>query len=145
MSSETAVDILDAAGIKKPNISMLSDEFLKEIKGMERKNLPLELLKQLLNDEIKLRTKKNPIKSKKFPEMLENAIMVPVDGGRGRPCPPLGCHVVPTPCTRLMPLLMATPSGLTSVIFRYCAAKLCCAQSQLRYIKATTKHKKTHS
>ncbi|MFH1371191.1 MAG: DUF3387 domain-containing protein, partial [Planctomycetota bacterium] len=63
-----------AAGIKKPDISILSDEFLKEIQGMERKNLALELLKKLLNDEIKFRTKKNLIQSKKFSEMLENAI-----------------------------------------------------------------------
>ena len=72
--SEGIIDVFDAAGIKKPDISILSDEFLKEIQGMERKNLALELLKKLLNDEIKLRTKKNLIQSKKFSEMLENAI-----------------------------------------------------------------------
>jgi type I restriction enzyme R subunit len=72
--SEGIIDVFDAAGIKKPDISILSDEFLKEIQGMERKNLALELLKKLLNDEIKLRTKKNLIQSKKFSEMLEAAI-----------------------------------------------------------------------
>jgi type I restriction enzyme R subunit len=72
--SEGIIDVFDAAGIKKPDISILSDEFLKEIQGMERKNLALELLKKLLNDEIKFRTKKNLIQSKKFSEMLENAI-----------------------------------------------------------------------
>jgi type I restriction enzyme R subunit len=72
--SEGIIDVFDAAGIKKPDISILSDEFLKEIQGMERKNLALELLKKLLNDEIKFRTKKNLILSKKFSEMLENAI-----------------------------------------------------------------------
>ena len=72
--SEGIIDVFDAAGIKKPDISILSDEFLKEIQGMERKNLALELLKKLLNDEIQFRTKKNLIQSKKFSEMLENAI-----------------------------------------------------------------------
>ncbi len=72
--SEGIIDVFDAAGIKKPDISILSDEFLKEIQGMERKNLALELLKKLLNDEIKIRTRKNLIQSKKFSEMLENAI-----------------------------------------------------------------------
>jgi len=68
------IDVFDAAGIKKPDISILSDEFLKEIQGMERKNLALELLKKLLNDEIKIRSKKNLIQGKKLSEMLENAI-----------------------------------------------------------------------
>jgi type I restriction enzyme R subunit len=72
--SEGIIDVFDAAGIKKPDISILSDEFLKEIQGMERKNLALELLKKLLNDEIKFRTKKNFIQSKKFSEMLEAVI-----------------------------------------------------------------------
>ena len=51
------IDVFDAAGIRKPDISILSDEFLAEIQGMERKNLALELLKRLLNDEIKNRAK----------------------------------------------------------------------------------------
>lgn len=72
--SEGIVDVFDAAGIKKPDISILSDEFLEEVKHMERKNLALELLKKLLNDEIRTRTKKNLIQSKKLSEMLENAI-----------------------------------------------------------------------
>lgn len=68
------VDVFDAAGIKKPDISILSDEFLEEIKGMEKKNIALELLKKLLNDEIKIRSKRNLIQSKKMCEILENAI-----------------------------------------------------------------------
>ena len=72
--SEGIIDIFDAAGIKKPDISILSDEFLEEIKHMPRKNLALELLKKILNDEIKVRTRKNLIQSKKFSEMLGNAI-----------------------------------------------------------------------
>lgn len=72
--SEGVVDIFDAAGIKKPDISILSDDFLEEVKNMERKNLALELLKKLLNDDLKIRTKKNLIQSKKLSEMLESAI-----------------------------------------------------------------------
>ncbi len=68
------IDIFDAAGIKKPDISILSDDFLEEIKGMKRRNLALELLKRILNDEIKIRTRKNLARSKKFSEMLEEAI-----------------------------------------------------------------------
>src|SRR4029079_13584634 len=66
--------IFDAAGIKKPDISILSDEFLQEIQGMKHKNLALELLKRILNDEIKGRAKTNLVKSKALLEMLENAI-----------------------------------------------------------------------
>ena len=72
--AEGVVDIFDAAGIKKPNISILSDEFLAEIQGMEHKHLATELLKKILNDEIKTRSKKNMIQSRKFSEMLQAAI-----------------------------------------------------------------------
>ncbi|MCF7847135.1 MAG: DUF3387 domain-containing protein, partial [Candidatus Gracilibacteria bacterium] len=72
--AEEVVDIFDAAGIKKPDISILSDEFMEEIRGMKRKNIALELLKKLLNDEIKGRMKRNYIQSRKLSEMLENAI-----------------------------------------------------------------------
>jgi type I restriction enzyme R subunit len=72
--SEGIVDIFDAAGIKKPDISILSDEFMEEVKSMKRKNLAFELLKKILNDEINSRTRKNRIQSKKLSEMLENSI-----------------------------------------------------------------------
>jgi type I restriction enzyme R subunit len=72
--SDQVVDIFDAAGIKKPDISILSEEFLLELKGMEHKNLALEILKKILNDELKARTKKNLVQSKTLLEMLENAI-----------------------------------------------------------------------
>ena len=72
--SEKVIDIFDAAGIKKPDISILSEEFLLELKGMEHKNIALEVLKKLLNDEIKSRAKKNLVKSKSLMEMLEDAI-----------------------------------------------------------------------
>lgn len=72
--SEQVVDIFDAAGIKKPDISILSEEFLLELKGMEHKNIALEVLKKLLGDELKVRAKKNFVQSKSLMEMLENAI-----------------------------------------------------------------------
>ncbi|ABC77918.1 type I restriction endonuclease subunit R [Syntrophus aciditrophicus] len=72
--SDGIIDVFDAAGIKKPDISILSDDFMEEVRHMERKNLALELLKKILNDEIKTRTRKNLIQSKKLSEMLENAI-----------------------------------------------------------------------
>jgi type I restriction enzyme, R subunit len=68
------IDIFDAAGIKKPDISILSDDFLEEIRDMKRKNLALELLKKIIDDEIKTRTKKNFIQSKKLSDMLDTAI-----------------------------------------------------------------------
>lgn len=74
LSSERVIDIFDAAGIKKPEISILSEEFLLEIKGMKHHNLALELLKKVLNDEIKIRSKTNLVKGKALLEMLENAI-----------------------------------------------------------------------
>lgn len=72
--SEQVIDVFDAAGIKKPDISILSEEFLLELKGMEHKNVALEVLKKLLNDEIKTRSKKNLVNSKSLKEMLENSI-----------------------------------------------------------------------
>lgn len=72
--SEQVIDVFDAAGIKKPDISILSEEFLMELKGMKHKNVALEVLKKLLNDEIKSRAKKNLVKSRTFLEMLENSI-----------------------------------------------------------------------
>ena len=68
------IDVFDAAGIKKPDISILSDEFLEEVRGMERKNIALELLKKILSDEIKIRSRKNFIQSKKLSEILEKTI-----------------------------------------------------------------------
>jgi len=71
--SEQVIDVFDAAGIKKPDISILSEEFLLELKGMEHKNIALEVLKKLLNDELKVRAKKNLVQSKSLMEMLENS------------------------------------------------------------------------
>lgn len=72
--SEQVIDIFDAAGIKKPDISILSDEFLADLKGYQHKNVALEVLKKLLNDELKVRAKKNLVDSRKLMEMLETAI-----------------------------------------------------------------------
>ena len=74
LSSDGVLDIFEAAGIAKPEISILSDEFLLEVKGMKHKNLALELLKKILNDEIKTRAKTNLVKSKALLEMLESAV-----------------------------------------------------------------------
>lgn len=74
VASDRVIDIFEAAGLKKPDISILSDEFLAEVKGMPHKNLAFELLKKLLNDEIKARVRKNLIQGRSFAEMLEKAI-----------------------------------------------------------------------
>ncbi len=72
--SEQVIDVFDAAGIKKPDISILSEDFLLEVRDMEHKNLALEVLRKLLNDEIKSRLKKNLVQSRSLMEMLEKAI-----------------------------------------------------------------------
>lgn len=75
--STEVIDIFQAAGLQNPEISglnILSDEFMAELKNMPRKNLALELLRRLLNDEIKSRSNRNIIQSKKFSEMLAEAI-----------------------------------------------------------------------
>ncbi len=74
LSTDKVMDIFEAAGMEKPDISILSDEFLLEVKGMKHQNLALELLKKLLNEEIKTRSKTNLVKSKKLLDMLEGAI-----------------------------------------------------------------------
>ncbi|OGU58714.1 MAG: DEAD/DEAH box helicase [Ignavibacteria bacterium GWF2_33_9] len=75
--SEKVVDIFDAAGLQKPDISglgILSEEFLAEVQGMKHKNIAIELLKKVLNNELKARTKTNLVKSHKLLEMLESSI-----------------------------------------------------------------------
>jgi type I restriction enzyme R subunit len=77
LSSDQVIDIFKAAGIDRPDISglgVLSDEFLLEVKGMKHQNLALELLKKLLQDEIKVRSRTNLVTSKKLLDMLEGAI-----------------------------------------------------------------------
>lgn len=72
--SNQVIDIFDAAGLKKPDLSILSDEFLAEVRGMEQQNLALELLKKLLADELRARRKTNLVQSRKLADMLEEAI-----------------------------------------------------------------------
>jgi len=75
VASDQIIDIFDAAGLKKPDISILSDEFLAEVKNMPYKNLAMELLKKLLNDEIKAKSKHNLVQARSFAEMLEKTII----------------------------------------------------------------------
>jgi len=75
VASEGVVDIFGAAGLKKPDISILSDEFLESVKVSPHRNLQIELLKKLLADEIRSMTRKNVVQSKKFSEMLEQTLL----------------------------------------------------------------------
>jgi type I restriction enzyme R subunit len=72
--STEIVDILAAAGITTPDVSILSDEFLAEVQQLEKKNLALEALRKLLNDEFRSRSKTNVVEAKRFTERLEAAI-----------------------------------------------------------------------
>ncbi len=74
VASDEVIDIFKAAGLNKPDISILSDEFLAEMRDMPQRNVAIELLRKLLNDEIKLRSKKNLVQSRSFSEMLERTI-----------------------------------------------------------------------
>lgn len=74
VASDEVIDIFKAAGLKKPDISILSDEFLADMKNMPQRNVAIELLRKLLNDEIKLRSRKNVVQSRSFAEMLERTI-----------------------------------------------------------------------
>jgi type I restriction enzyme R subunit len=74
VSSDGVVDIFEAAGLKKPDISILSDEFLAEVRGMPQRNLAVELLRKLLAGEIRVRRRKNVVQSRSFLEMLENSL-----------------------------------------------------------------------
>ncbi|WP_224728168.1 DUF3387 domain-containing protein [Francisella sp. SYW-2] len=72
--TDQVIDIFDASGIKKPDISVLSDEFLAEVRDYKHKNITLETLKKLLNQEIKARSKTNLVQAKSLKEMLEDSI-----------------------------------------------------------------------
>lgn len=74
MVSTEIVDILAAAGLQSPDISILSDEFLAEVQGMEKKNLAIEALRKLLNGEIRSHGKANVVQTRAFSERLEEAI-----------------------------------------------------------------------
>jgi len=72
--SDKVVDIFEAAGLKKPDLSILSDEFLSEVRGMPQRNLAVELLRKLLASEIKVRSKRNVVQARSFADLLEQAI-----------------------------------------------------------------------
>jgi type I restriction enzyme, R subunit len=72
--SDTVVNIFDEAGIKNPDVSVISDDFLAEVEGMEHKNLAVELLKRLLRDEVKAQRRTNIVRSRQLAEMLEESL-----------------------------------------------------------------------
>jgi len=72
--SEGVIDIYAAAGLKRPDISILSDEFLAEVREMPHRNLAIEVLRKLLNDELRVQSRRNLVQSRRFSEMLEQAI-----------------------------------------------------------------------
>ena len=74
VASEGVIDIFAAAGLKKPDISILSDEFLAEVRGMPRPNLAVELLQKLLKGELATRRRKNVVQARSFAEMLEQTL-----------------------------------------------------------------------
>ena len=73
-SSEGVVNIFAAAGLEKPDISILSEEFLAEVRGMKQRNLAVELLRKLLKGELAVRRRKNVVQARSFAEMLEQTI-----------------------------------------------------------------------
>jgi type I restriction enzyme R subunit len=73
--TDKVIDIFAAAGLQKPEVSILSDEFLAEVKGLPQKNLAVELLRKLLNDEIRTRSRKYLVQSRSFAELLERTIL----------------------------------------------------------------------
>jgi type I restriction enzyme R subunit len=74
VAPEGVVDIFAAAGLQKPDISILSDEFLAEVRGMPQRNLAVELLQKLLKGELATRRRKNVVQARSFAEMLEKTI-----------------------------------------------------------------------
>lgn len=74
VAPEGVIDIFAAAGLEKPDISILSEEFLAEVRGMPQRNLAVEVLRKLLEGEIKARGQKNVVQARSFAEMLERAI-----------------------------------------------------------------------
>jgi type I restriction enzyme, R subunit len=74
VASDQVLDIFAAAGLKKPDISILSDEFLAEMRNLPQRNLAVELLRKLLKGEIKTRSARNVVQARSFAEMLEQAI-----------------------------------------------------------------------
>lgn len=74
VAADQVVDIFASIGLKSPDISILSDEFLQEVRGLPQRNLALELLEKLLRDELKVRSRTNLVQARSFGEMLERSI-----------------------------------------------------------------------
>ena len=74
VAPESVVDIFEAAGLDKPDISILSEEFLAEVRGMPHRNLAVELLQKLLKGEVATRRRKNVVQARSFAEMLEQTL-----------------------------------------------------------------------
>ena len=74
VTPDGVVDIFAAAGLQKPDVSILSEEFLREVRGMQRRNLAVELLERLLKGELATRRRKNVVQARSFAEMLEQTI-----------------------------------------------------------------------
>ena len=74
VASEGVVDIFAAAGLEKPDISILSEEFLAEVRGMKRRNLAVELLRKLLKGELAVRRQRNVVQARSFAEMLDRTV-----------------------------------------------------------------------
>ena len=74
VAPEGVLDIFAAAGLDKPDVSILSEEFLAEVRGMRRRNLAVELLQKLLAGELATRRRKNVVQARSFAEMLEQTI-----------------------------------------------------------------------
>ena len=74
VASEGVIDIFAAAGLEKPDLSILSEEFLAEVRGMPQRNLAVELLQKLLKGEISVRRRKNVVQARSFAEMLEQTL-----------------------------------------------------------------------
>jgi type I restriction enzyme R subunit len=73
--SDEVIDIFSAAGLKRPDIGVLSDEFLEDVRHMKQRNLAVELLERLLKGEIKSRFKTNVVQSAKFSELLQQSLI----------------------------------------------------------------------
>ena len=74
VASEEVVDIFTAAGLEKPDISILSEMFLEQVKGMKQRNLAVELLQKLLKGEVSVRRRRNVVQARSFSEMLEKSL-----------------------------------------------------------------------
>ena len=85
VASEGVIDIFAAAGLEKPDLSILSEEFLAEVRGMPQRNLAVELLQKLLKGEVATRRKKNVVQARSFAEMLEQTLRRYQNRARSRP------------------------------------------------------------